>query len=329
MQIASERNDLDTARRAAESLRGVAVRFPSRWLSACASLAEARVALLGGDTARAIDGATQAVMAWVDIGAPYEAACSRLVLAAADALAGNVDGARMERQAAFEAFEGYGAALWARRVAVMIDGGTLVAVTQSTASVGEFRPIGGLRVVTFAGPTVSVRDLIGFRYLARLLGGPNREFHVLDLVSVERGTLPTAGVVDGGVDDSSIARGDGALPILDEQARAAYRARLAEVEDDIDDAERLNDLGRIEKAQHDRDYLITELAHAIGLGGRLRSSGGTTERARTSVTRSIRYALRQLARHHPMAAAHFERSVRTGIYCSYESDPMTPITWEI
>ncbi len=37
-----------------------------------------------------------------------------------------------------------------------------------------------------------MRDLKGLRHLARLLAEPGREFHVLDLVGAEEGTLPLA-----------------------------------------------------------------------------------------------------------------------------------------
>jgi hypothetical protein len=66
---------------------------------------------------------------------------------------------------------------------------------------------GDTRLVGFDGHTVLVRDLKGFRYLERLLAEPGREFHVLDLVAVERGTMPVDGLprpsrrrrsVDGG-----------------------------------------------------------------------------------------------------------------------------------
>jgi hypothetical protein len=47
------------------------------------------------------------------------------------------------------------------------------------------------------------------------------------------------------------------------------------------------------------------------------------------VTRSLRYALGRLTEHHPDLGAHLDRTVRTGIYCSYQPDPLTPISWEL
>ena len=78
--------------------------------------------------------------------------------------------------------------------------------------------------MVFEGRTVRVRDLKGMRYLAQLLTHPGREFHVLDLVAAETGQQMPPG--DAG-------------EMLDERATAAYRRRLAEIEDDIDQARAL------------------------------------------------------------------------------------------
>jgi hypothetical protein len=121
--------------------------------------------------------------------------------------------------------------------------------------------------------------------------------------------------------------GGGGLPALDAQARDAYRRRLAEVEDDLEDARRCNDPTRAELAERDRDYLVAELARAIGLGGRLRTVGSDAERARTAVTRTLRYAIDQLTERHPTLAAHLDNCVRTGTYCSYRPDPLLRVVW--
>ena len=119
------------------------------------------------------------------------------------------------------------------------------------------------------------------------------------------------------------------MSVLDDAARDAYRRRLAEVDEDIEDAVRDNDIGRQAKAEADRSYLITELRRAVGLGGRERVVGGSSERARTSVARSIRYALSEIGRRHPAAAEHLRSSLRTGTYCSYQPDPYAAIDWEL
>ena len=178
----------------------------------------------------------------------------------------------------------------------------------------------------FRDRATTIRDLRGLRYIARLTAAPDREFHVLDLVAAETGVLRPDGAPTR--TEGSIAHGgEAGLPLLDDTARSAYRRRLAEIDDDIDEAHRMNDPHRATLAERDRDYLVSELASAIGLGGRRRSIGASAERARTSVARSIRYALDQLAQVQPELAAHLRRSVRTGAYCSYVSDPVTPVAW--
>lgn len=333
-EIAAAAGDVDTARRAADALRSIADAYDSRGLDAAASLAGARAALIGGDPERAIDDAGSAVAAWADLGAPFETAVARVVLGEAHHRSGRADRARMEWQAARVAFEEFGAVGWLERVERLL-AGRHPAPTPPAAGVGPeaadgstatFTCAGDTRTICFGGRTVLVRDLKGLRYLARLLAEPGREFHALDLVAVENGTLPVSAAPRAEELDGEAGAG---LPVIDEQARDAYRRRLAEVEDDIEEAARTNDLGRLELAQRDRDYLVAELAQAVGLGGRSRATGGTAERARTSVTRSLRYAITRLAEHHPTLATHLERAVRTGTYCSYTPDPLAPVAWQV
>ena len=164
------------------------------------------------------------------------------------------------------------------------------------------------------------------RFIARLIADPGREIHVLDLVASDEGVLrPGRDHRDG--DSGSLQYGQAGLPVLDDSARDAYRRRLAEIDDDIDRARRMNDPARAELAEADRDYLIAELRRAVGLGGRNRTVGGSSERARTSVTRSIRYAIDQLAPAQPELASRLTQCVRTGTYCSFEPDAVAPIRW--
>ena len=331
VEIAAAAGDVDTARRAADALQSIADTYSSPSLAACAALANARAALISGDLGQAIDGSATAIATWSAIGAPFETAAARMVLGEAHHRSGNIDAARMEWRAARDAFDAFGAVRRAGRAERLLTAAP-AGPTSSSPSRGmataTFRCDGDTRTICFGELTVLMRNLKGFRYIERLLANPGREFHVLDLVAVERGSLPTGRTVQQRLD--AVAEGTGAgLPVIDDEARNAYRRRLAEVDDDIDEATRMHDEGRVELAQRDRDYLIAELSRAVGLGGRDRSVGGTAERARTSVTRSLRYALERLARHHPTVAAHLEHSVHTGTYCSYAPDPLAPILWHI
>jgi len=331
-EIAAATGDADTARLATASLQAIAETYRSPWLAASASLAEARTALLTGDLERAASASTAAVADWAEIGAPYETAVARMTLAEAHARTGQDALARMERQAAATTFERFGAEGMAARARSLLDddsgNGAPDATVRTAGEAATFVRDGDTRTISFAGRTVVVRDLKGLRYLARLLADPGREFHVLDLVAVEQGTLPTGSATEVGPAEVEGLDGGG-LPVLDEQARTAYRRRLAEVEDDIDDARRCNDSARAELGERDRAYLIAELTRAVGLGGRLRSVGGDVERARTAVARTLRYAVTQLAENVPALATHLDNCLHTGTYCSYRPDPISRVDWTV
>ena len=304
VEISIAAGDVGTARTAAARLTGIAEAFSSRALHASATSAQGRVALADGDPAAAVVACESAVAQWGEVGAPYEAAVVRLVLAAAHRALGREVRADLEDRAARAALDRLGAPAPVDRAAPgPADGGTV------------FRLVGDTRTVSFAGRTVLLRDLKGMRYLARLLAVPDRELHVLDLLA-------------GGHGVARLDVGGDAGPALDEQARAAYRRRLAEIDEDLDEAAESGDGERVARARADREYLVRELAGAFGLGGRLRALQSPSERARASVCRALRYGLARIADHHPELADHLQRTVRLGTYCSYTPDPGLGVRWE-
>ena len=115
--------------------------------------------------------------------------------------------------------------------------------------------------------------------------------------------------------------------MLDGRAKDAYRRRLAEIEDDIEEARALEDAEREMQADAERDFLVRELSRAVGLRGRDRRAASTSERARVSVTRAIRQAITRLGEHHLELGEHLDRTIRTGTYCAYVPDPGASTTW--
>jgi hypothetical protein len=162
---------------------------------------------------------------------------------------------------------------------------------------------GDVWVIAYAGRVVRLRASRGLAMLARLTAEPGRELHVLDL--------------GGGAGGPGIDTGD-AGPLLDEQARAAYRGRYEDLEDAIADAEAANDPARAEKARAELDMLADELSRGVGLGGRERRAGAAAERARVNVQRRLKDALERIAAADAELGRHLARSVRTGTFCCYE-----------
>jgi tetratricopeptide (TPR) repeat protein len=320
VEIAVAAGDIDRARSAADELEHIATRFESKALIADAAHARGRVRLADGDATAAEQSLAEAVRLWNEVGAPYEAALARLGLADAHDASGSCQRADLERQAARTILDGIEAAAAAdspRRDA---------RDEQPAASVNVFRREGDYWTVIFDQDTVRVRDLKGMHYLARLLTDPGREYHVLDLAAAETGS-------GGHVDSSRTAHqprsalGD-AGEMLDTRAKDAYRRRLTEIDDDIDQAHADGDGERAAQADAERDFLLRELSRAVGLSGRDRRAASASERARAGVTRAIRQTITRIAEHHPHLGEHLSRTIRTGTYCAYMPDPRAPAGWE-
>jgi hypothetical protein len=180
-----------------------------------------------------------------------------------------------------------------------------------------FRLDGQFWTLTYRGHMVRLKDAKGLRDLSRLLSEPGREFHVLDL----------AGRAAAGRDGDLRSASAGDLgELLDVRARAEYRRRLAELDEELIDAEDCADLARAERARTEREFLAAELASALGLGGRPRRAGDPVERARKAVTGRIRMTIGRIEPEHPALARHLGVAVRTGTYCAYE--PEIAIAWK-
>ena len=116
--------------------------------------------------------------------------------------------------------------------------------------------------------------------------------------------------------------------LLDATAKAAYRARLGELRAELEEAEGFNDPARATRARQEMEFLVAELARAVGLGGRDRRAASHAERARLNASRAIRAAMANLAEANPALGRHLAATIRTGRYCSYTPDPRLPIAWE-
>jgi tetratricopeptide (TPR) repeat protein len=327
-EIAVASGDLPLAQAAADELARIAATFESKPLAASAALAHGRIRLSRGDATSACRDFDQAAQLWNEVGAPYETALARRGLGSAHRAAGNEERALLELEAARLGFDRLGAELESMEAARALgrpdalpsqeqvpqwrEPAAAHATRAEHAAANVFRRQGDYWSLAFDGRSVTLRDLKGLHYLARLLGAPGREFYVLDLVAVERSP------------DASDAG-----EMLDPQAKNAYRRRLAEIEEDLDEAQRLRDDARADQARVERDFLVRELARAVGLGGRDRRASSDSERARASVTRAIRQAVERIRAHHQPLAAHLDRAIRTGTTCSYLPDPRVPATWKL
>jgi tetratricopeptide (TPR) repeat protein len=165
--------------------------------------------------------------------------------------------------------------------------------------------------LSFGGETVHMPHLKGLHDLARLLAAPGEEVHALDLGSGADGAAPQGHAGE----------------LLDDEARAAYKARIEELREERELAEAANDTVRAARAQEELEAIGDALKSAYGLGGRARRAGDHAERARSAVTWRIRSAIARIDAVHPALGRHLRNSVRTGTFCAYS--PEQHVDWRL
>ena len=219
---------------------------------------------------------------------------------------------------------------------------TAVATVFQSTSLPEqaiFRKEGEYWTVGRGVNAFRLKDTKGFGYLAHLLRHPAAEFHVLDLAGgiagqrdndqtrqsargLPRGDedLEKAGIHIGSLGDAG--------EMLDEQAKVAYRRRLSELHEELEEAKEFGNVERAEQAEQEIDALTSELSRAVGLGGRNRRAASASERARQSVTKTIKAVVERIMQSDTALGDIFSRCIKTGNFCSYQPDPDFPIAWE-
>lgn len=228
-------------------------------------------------------------------------------LARAAALLGDDERAERLRERALATYKRIGAPWWHDRLR---DWAPPAALAEPNAGVRFHRTAGDVWLVG-AGAGQPIRPLRGLDYLHRLLSSPGVPVTAVDLVS---GGRPTVVQPDAG-------------PAIDRQAAAAYRSRLAAIDEELDRAEDWADLGRVDALRAERDALLAELSASVGLGGRPRGTGSTAERARVAATKAIAAAVERVAGADPELGRHLRSAVRTGTECSYRPTAGDEIRW--
>lgn len=277
----------------------------SRTGSACLGPVDHHIGLLEltlGNPAAAVDRLTAAVVCATRIGSGAHRAHAQQALAAAlraRGADGDLDDAVRHAGEAAAAAERLGVRL---APTPETPAGPAPAAGRAPAPGGPvFVRSGEYWTVGLDHASVRLRHSVGLAHLARLLAEPGRELAAVDLTG-SRGAGGDAG------------------PLLDDTARRAYRRRMHELAAELDEADRWADPERSARARAELDALAAQLAGAVGLGGRARVAGSAAERARVTVTKAVKAALKRLGEQDPELGAYLARTVRTGTYCCYTGD---------
>jgi hypothetical protein len=204
------------------------------------------------------------------------------------------------------------------------------------AQAGIFRREGEFWSISPWGEVFRLKDVRGLAHIAYLLGHPKQEFHVLSLASTTEGK--ESGTEASGEPsnedqtanaDLTVGRMGDAGEMLDPQAKAAYKRRIAELREQLEDVRQRNRSEVVDRIEDEIETLGQELSRAVGLGGRDRRAASASERARINVTRAIKIALERIAEHSALFATILAKSIRTGTFCSYTPDSRLPASWQL
>jgi hypothetical protein len=167
-------------------------------------------------------------------------------------------------------------------------------------------------ILTAGADSAVVPDRIGVRYLAQLLTNPSRPISALHLAGTSADLAAPA-----------------PQPVLDRQARAAYRRRIADLAEQATAAEATGDEVAAKRLRGERDAVLDELRRTTGKGGRSRDFADAAERARTAVRKAIKRAINEIADAEPAVAALLHDTVVTGTTCCYTPDEAHPVRWTL
>jgi hypothetical protein len=149
---------------------------------------------------------------------------------------------------------------------------------------------------------------------------------VLDLLTAASGGSPAPAPRAQASADGLQVVGAGALSDgPDGAARAAYRRRIEELQEEIELAEARGEPALAAERRDEQQLLAGELGRSLGLDARRPSP--EIERARIAVTNALRRSVRRMAQSGPQLAAHFDRALRTGRFCAYTPPPADAVDW--
>lgn len=206
-------------------------------------------------------------------------------------------------------------------------------VTRSAAAPAEQRNVFQLRghvwMIAFRGQTIQLRDSIGLRYLAHLLGHPGRDYPARELVATVASEMSRrqAEQVPRIREQQAIAealRETSQAPadhVVDAQTVRECQVRMKALEFEARQADRDQDREAARRARDEIARIRMYLSASQALGGRPRTFSNENERARKSVSKAINVSLKAISSSHPDLGEHLDSALRIGSTCLYRPDP--------
>jgi hypothetical protein len=195
-----------------------------------------------------------------------------------------------------------------------------------------FKKVGGIWEVRYGAEFGNFRDSVGMRHISQLLGAPNRPLPAPFLAEGEKsgGRFASVKACNDFIRDN-LTELEGTHEVIDEEAVAQYRARSRELTEELEEARKLNDYGKIAKLEPELELLVDELSQTT-FQGRPKQFHSMRESARVAVRNALKRAYNQMKKSaQPMTnlVKHLQDSIKTEghTYTYYPSRPEP--SWEL
>lgn len=187
--------------------------------------------------------------------------------------------------------------------------------------------------LVFGVELLRLADTLGLTYLQQLLLHPYCKVAASRLIEIgqarrrrmKRTARPVLADEQVAMIDAPVMDLGDAGPVLDEQAKREYRAAIADLDAELDEARENCDPAAQERLQRDKDQILRQLSAAFGLRGRPRRAADVSERDRKAVQKRIAETIRHLWRLDEGLGRHLKALIKPGAYCRYS--PPEPTVW--
>lgn len=186
-----------------------------------------------------------------------------------------------------------------------------VVSTSDSAQVNMFQRRGDYWHISFDGATTTLKNLVGFVYIARLLMEQRREIPAITLLSLRTGIDPR--IASGSSGES-----------LDVETRRQYGQRYPNLLEELELAKKNCDDGLVAKLEREKEMIEKQIVAAYGLGGRSRHSSDVN-RVRTNVTTAVKRGIDKISLKHQSLGRHLKSSISSGVKFCYS--PEQDVDW--
>ena len=201
---------------------------------------------------------------------------------------------------------------------------------KQTPAENSFTLNGDYWEICYDGQCKFIKNSLGIQYIKYLIQNKGKEVHVTELfyhqnplpIDVTNTASSTLGSQKSEAKELPISTFRGTGPLMDEQGKNAYKNRIKELDEQIEEAGGLGDTNKTEELKDEKDKIVNQLAADFGLGGKPRSSNDFYEQIRKNVTNCINREKSKLKKSFPELETHL-MFINTGWECSYSPKPDT------